>query len=72
MRWRRIALDCAAAVVEWFKGSGLRPFIEPLGADQRDEFLARYQAAVAAAYPAISEGRILLPFPRLFIVARVR
>jgi trans-aconitate 2-methyltransferase len=59
----------AEAVVEWFKGSGLRPFIAPLGDEERVEFLARYQSAVARAYPAKSDGGVLLPFPRLFIVA---
>ena len=61
----------AAAVVEWFKGSGLRPFIDPLDAHERAEFLARYRAAVARAYPAMTDGSVLLPFPRLFIVALV-
>jgi len=60
----------ASAVVEWFKGSGLRPFIAPLGDDERAEFLARYESAVASAYPVMTDGSILLPFPRLFIVAR--
>jgi trans-aconitate 2-methyltransferase len=59
----------AAGVVEWFKGSGLRPFIEPLDDHERNEFLARYLAAVAQAYPAMADGSVLLPFPRLFIVA---
>jgi trans-aconitate 2-methyltransferase len=58
----------AAAVVEWFMGSGLRPFIAPLDGAERAEFLARYQSAVALAYPAMSDGSVLLPFPRLFIV----
>jgi trans-aconitate 2-methyltransferase len=59
----------AAAIVEWFKGSGLLPFIAPLNADERTEFLGRYQEAVARAYPALPDGCVLLPFPRLFIVA---
>ncbi len=59
----------AGAVVEWFKGSGLRPFIAPLGAEEREEFLIRYRSAVAHAYPAKSDGGVLLPFPRLFIIA---
>ena len=59
----------AAAVVEWFKGSGLRPFLAPLDPAERVEFLARYQAAVGQAYPAQPDGAVLLPFPRLFMVA---
>jgi len=56
-------------VVEWFKGSGLRPFLEPLDAARRDTFIARYSAEIALAYPARADGRIMLKFPRLFIVA---
>jgi trans-aconitate 2-methyltransferase len=59
----------AGAVVEWFKGSGLRPFIAPLGDAEREEFLIRYRSAVARAYPATPDGGVLLPFPRLFIIA---
>ncbi len=57
------------AVVDWFKGSGLRPFLEPLDDAERAEYLARYAAAVKRAYPPLPDGTVLLPFPRLFIVA---
>ena len=59
----------ASAVVEWFKGSGLRPFLAPLDGDERNEFLTRYQKAIGKAYPPLADGSVLLPFPRLFIVA---
>jgi trans-aconitate 2-methyltransferase len=62
----------ANAVVEWFKGTGLRPFIDPLDEVERAEFLDRYREAVARAYPALPDGTVLLPFPRLFIVADAR
>lgn len=61
--------DGAVGIVEWFKGSGLRPFLEPLDAAMSAAYLERYTAAVALAYPAMSDGSVLLPFPRLFVVA---
>jgi trans-aconitate 2-methyltransferase len=59
----------AGAIVEWFKGSGLRPYLEPLDMPSRAAYLERYTGAVAGAYPALADGSVLLPFPRLFMVA---
>jgi trans-aconitate 2-methyltransferase len=58
------------AVVAWFKGSALRPFLAALASDdERAAFTAQYREAIAHAYPALADGTVLLPFPRLFIVA---
>jgi trans-aconitate 2-methyltransferase len=59
----------AAAIVEWFKGSGLRPFVQALDEHERSDYLARYQAEIALAYSAQPDGSVLLPFPRLFFIA---
>lgn len=60
----------ADAVVEWFRGTGLRPFLDSLDDTQKAVFLSQYRVAIEAAYPALADGTVLLPFPRLFIVAR--
>lgn len=57
------------AIVEWFKGSALRPYLAPLSPEERQEFLADYQQAVTLEYPALEDGTVLLPFPRLFLLA---
>lgn len=57
------------AVVEWFKGSGLRPFLERLDEGGRAAFLAEYRRRLVAGFPVMPDGSVLLPFPRLFIVA---
>ena len=57
------------AIVEWFKGSALRPYLNALDAETGKKFLAAYTAEVAKAYPARFDGKVLLKFPRLFVIA---
>jgi trans-aconitate 2-methyltransferase len=56
-------------VLEWVKGTGLRPILNGLADDERAHFLARYSAELRQAYPARPDGKTLYPFRRLFIVA---
>ncbi len=62
-------LESHVGVVEWFKGSGLRPFLAPLEPAMRETFIARYTDEIKLAYPARFDGKVMLKFPRLFILA---
>jgi len=56
-------------VLEWVRGTGLRPVLDALTDDaERDAFLADYDARLRAAYPRKAFG-VLLPFRRVFAVA---
>jgi trans-aconitate 2-methyltransferase len=55
-------------VLEWYKGTGLRPVLAVLDADQATDFLAEYGEKIRVAYPPGPFGT-LLPFRRVFTVA---
>ncbi len=59
----------ADAIVEWFKGTGLQPYLNPLSENERAGFIKQYKDAVAKVYTVYADGTVLLPFPRLFIIA---
>lgn len=63
------SLADVAAIVEWFRGSALRPFLDALDAQTGQQFISAYIRELSAHYRARADGRVLLRFPRLFVVA---
>jgi trans-aconitate 2-methyltransferase len=55
-------------VLDWYRGTGLRPVLAVLPPDQATAFLAEYRARMREAYPAASYGTVF-PFRRVFVVA---
>ena len=62
-------LEGKDAVLEWVKGTALRPVMKALQGAERDEVLNAYAAKLRAAYPETPSGT-LFPFRRVFFVAR--
>ena len=56
-------------VVEWTKGSILRPLLDLLEEPEAETFLKRYRSQIAKAYPQQPDGKTVLPFRRLFFMA---
>jgi trans-aconitate 2-methyltransferase len=55
------------AVVDWYKGTALRPVLAALDSGQAAEFLAEYRKRIAGVYPAAPYGTPF-PFRRVFAV----
>lgn len=66
-------LEGEDAVLDWSKGTGLRPALTALADDPeaRDAFVGEYRDLLRKAYPTAPYGTVL-PFRRLFVVARKR
>jgi trans-aconitate 2-methyltransferase len=71
--WQTIYLSALTGerpVLEWIKGSILRPALDRLDARERADFEDDLAARLAAAYPPRADGVTLFPFRRIFMVAR--
>ena len=58
-------------IVDWMRGTGLRPYLDRLPETElREAFLAAYRARLAPLFPVEPDGVTLFSFPRLFILAQ--
>jgi len=57
-------------VLNWVMGSVLRPVLDHLEPARHAEFLRLYGERLLAAYPPRADGKTLLPFLRVFMVAQ--
>jgi len=60
------------AVLAWMRGTALRPLLTALSGADREEFERACAERLRRAYPCRADGHTLLPFRRIFIVARAK
>ena len=58
------------AVLEWMRGTTMRPVLDALSEEMRAAFLAAYAERLAVVFRRREDGKTLLKFRRLFLVAR--
>lgn len=57
------------SIMEWYKGTGLRPYLEVLNASEAMDFEKDVYNEVEKAYPQQLNGEIIFRFPRFFFTA---
>lgn len=63
-------LESVEGIVEWYRGSGLRPFLEALSTEtERTAFTTEYADKIRPFYPPRPNGKIVFPFRRTFVLA---
>lgn len=58
------------SIIEWYKGTGLRPYLEQLSAVDQRSFSDDIMQCLAREYPIQQNGEIIFRFPRLFFIAQ--
>lgn len=56
-------------IMEWYKSTGLRPYLEALSPADKSEFEKDIFREVEKAYPKQANGEIIFRFPRLFFIS---
>ena len=61
-------MNSPAEVVQWYRSTGLRPFLDALSAERHEEFLNAYGQRLERAYG--TSGAMTFNFKRLFLWGR--
>ncbi|MGN1316095.1 MAG: methyltransferase domain-containing protein [Acutalibacteraceae bacterium] len=56
-------------IIEWYKGSGLRPYLEKLDTTEKSDFLNDLLGIIKQHFPIQADKSIILKMPRLFFIA---
>jgi len=63
-------MESAGSIVDWIASTGLRPFLSALNsAAEGDRFMEELNIRAARAYETRSDGKVLFPFRRTFVIA---
>ena len=69
-RFITMRLPSHQSIIEWYKGTGLRPYLEQLSESDGEEFLKDVFENVQSTYPIQENDEIIFRFPRLFFYRR--
>lgn len=71
--WRTVYFHRMAGVesiIEWYKSTGLKPYLEALTEAESREFLDEIRSQLEKEYAKRKNGEVIFRFPRLFFMAK--
>lgn len=63
-------LDCHNDIIEWYKSTGLKPYLDVLDENDKELFISDVYNELIKEYRVQKNGEIIFKFPRLFFVAK--
>ena len=63
-------LESPQAVLQWYRGTGLRPYLKVLPPEKRSEFEQEILSGIESLFPRLQDGSVVFKFSRLFFMAR--
>lgn len=63
-------IDGIEGILEWYRGSGLRPYLAALTPPEQEKLLAVLREELSEFYPLRTNGKVMMRFPRLFFTAK--
>lgn len=57
------------AIIDWYRSTGMRPYLEKLTEDEKHRFIAGVLEKIKQSYRAQKDGSLLFDFRRLFFIA---
>lgn len=65
-----LRMPSCESILEWYRGTGLRPYLAQLSDEDKREFEAEILEGIREIYPVQRSGEIIFRFPRLFFTAK--
>lgn len=63
-------MDIPENIIEWYKGSGLRPYLDLLSAPEQEELISELLDNINDFYSIQSDTKIIMKMPRLFFILK--
>ena len=64
------ALQDHEAIVEWYRSTGMKPYLDRLDEPGKARFMDRVLRKIRISYPIQADGHVLFPFRRVFFTAK--